>query len=93
MLHRASKLFLPTLRDAPADAEARSHKLLARGGYYGAGAPMATFEHAETYLGKVFNFNGITDVEVVAAEGLAVGPDARQAGIDKAHARIEALPA
>ena len=33
MLHRASKLFLPTLRDAPADAEARSHKLLVRGGY------------------------------------------------------------
>ena len=33
MLHRASKLFLPTLRDAPADAEAVSHKLLVRGGY------------------------------------------------------------
>jgi prolyl-tRNA synthetase len=33
MLHRASKLFLPTLRDAPADAEALSHKLLVRGGY------------------------------------------------------------
>ncbi|MHB1244708.1 MAG: aminoacyl--tRNA ligase-related protein, partial [Gaiellaceae bacterium] len=33
MLHRASTLFLPTLRDAPADAEARSHKLLVRGAY------------------------------------------------------------
>src|SRR5262245_35063952 len=33
MVHRASQLFLPTLRDAPADAEARSHKLLVRGGY------------------------------------------------------------
>jgi prolyl-tRNA synthetase len=30
---RASKLFLPTLRDAPADAEAASHKLLVRGGF------------------------------------------------------------
>jgi prolyl-tRNA synthetase len=30
---RASTLFLPTLRDAPADAEAVSHKLLVRGGY------------------------------------------------------------
>jgi prolyl-tRNA synthetase len=30
---RASQLFLPTLRDAPADAEAASHKLLVRGGY------------------------------------------------------------
>ena len=33
MVARASKLFLPTLRDAPADAEAASHKLLVRGGY------------------------------------------------------------
>ena len=33
MIVRASKLFLPTLRDAPADAEAASHKLLVRGGF------------------------------------------------------------
>ncbi|HEY2325864.1 MAG TPA: proline--tRNA ligase [Gaiellaceae bacterium] len=33
MIARASQLFLPTLRDAPADAEAPSHKLLVRAGY------------------------------------------------------------
>src|SRR5580765_2762868 len=33
MISRASQLFLPTLRDAPADAEALSHKLLVRGGF------------------------------------------------------------
>jgi prolyl-tRNA synthetase len=33
MIARASELFLPTLRDDPADAEAVSHKLLARGGF------------------------------------------------------------
>jgi prolyl-tRNA synthetase len=33
MIHRASRLFLPTLRDAPADADAVSHKLLVRGGF------------------------------------------------------------
>jgi prolyl-tRNA synthetase len=33
MIFRASQLFLPTLRDDPADAEAVSHKLLVRGGY------------------------------------------------------------
>ena len=33
MIARASKLFLPTLRDAPSDAEAVSHKLLVRGGF------------------------------------------------------------
>jgi prolyl-tRNA synthetase len=30
---RASRLFLPTLRDDPADAEAASHRLLVRGGF------------------------------------------------------------
>jgi prolyl-tRNA synthetase len=30
---RASQLFLPTLRDAPADAEAASHRLLVRGAF------------------------------------------------------------
>src|SRR5690348_2534554 len=33
MIDRASKLYLPTLRDDPADAEAASHKLLVRGGF------------------------------------------------------------
>jgi prolyl-tRNA synthetase len=33
MIARATKLFLPTLRDDPADAEAVNHKLLVRGGF------------------------------------------------------------
>src|SRR6185312_4486594 len=33
LIARASQLFLPTLRDAPADADAASHKLLVRGGF------------------------------------------------------------
>src|SRR2546429_3122504 len=33
MIVRASQLFLPTLREAPADADAVSHKLLVRGGF------------------------------------------------------------
>jgi prolyl-tRNA synthetase len=33
MIARQSTLFIPTLREAPADAEAVSHKLLVRGGY------------------------------------------------------------
>ena len=32
-MHRWSKLFIPTLREAPTDAEVASHKLLLRGGY------------------------------------------------------------
>ena len=33
MIARQSQLFIPTLREAPADAEAISHRLLVRGGY------------------------------------------------------------
>ena len=33
MIARQSQLFIPTLRETPADAEAVSHKLLIRGGY------------------------------------------------------------
>jgi prolyl-tRNA synthetase len=33
MIARASQLFLPTLREAPADAETVNHKLLVRGGF------------------------------------------------------------
>ena len=33
MIARQSQLFIPTLREAPADAEAVSHRLLVRGGY------------------------------------------------------------
>ena len=33
MIARASQLFLPTLRDAPAEADAASHRLLVRGGF------------------------------------------------------------
>ena len=44
MIARASKLFLPTLRDAPADAEAASHKLLVRGAFIRqVGAGLFTF--------------------------------------------------
>src|ERR671937_2018951 len=33
MIYRASQLFLPTLREDPADAESPSHRLLLRGGF------------------------------------------------------------
>ncbi|MEO5641429.1 MAG: NAD(P)H-dependent oxidoreductase [Sphingomicrobium sp.] len=66
---------------------------IARGGFYGAGAPAAAFEHGETYLRAAFGFIGITNVETVVAEGLAVGPDHRAAGIAAAEVEITALAA
>jgi FMN-dependent NADH-azoreductase len=64
---------------------------IARGGFYGPGTPTALFEHAETYLRNVFGFLGIPEIEVVSAEGMSVGPDVRQAGINHAQARIAEL--
>ena len=53
---------------------------LTRGGFYGEGSPAAAFEHAETYLKAVFGFIGITP-EFIVAEGLAMGDEARVAGM------------
>ena len=41
------------------------------------------------YLKTVFSFLGLTDVDFVYAEGLAMGPDAEQTALDSAYAQIE----
>jgi len=41
------------------------------------------------YLQTVFNFLGLTDVQFVYAEGLAMGPDADRSGIASAQQQIE----
>ena len=56
---------------------------LARGNVYGEGSPYAAYEHAETLLRSVFGFVG-ADVEVIVAEGLGRGDDARRISIDGA---------
>jgi len=56
---------------------------LARGGFYDSGSPAATLEHLETYLRGVFNFIGIKP-EFVAADGLNISPEHREASIKQA---------
>ena len=56
---------------------------LARGGLYHEGAPAAALEHLESYLRGIFNFIGI-EPEFVAADGLAIGPEQRQAALSLA---------
>lgn len=43
------------------------------------------------YLKLLLGFLGITDIQVVTAEGLAYGPDARTAALQGAQAQIDAL--
>lgn len=66
---------------------------IARGGFYGPGSPTASFEHAESYLRGVFAFFGIDKIEVVAAEGIAVGPEARNAALKQAEEKVASLTA
>jgi FMN-dependent NADH-azoreductase len=56
---------------------------LARGGFYDSGSPAASLEHLESYLRGIFNFIGIKP-EFVAADGLAISPDHREASIKQA---------
>lgn len=60
-----------------------------RGGLYAEG-PAAANEHAESHLRAVFGFVGITP-EFVVAEGVAYGPEPREAAMAAAHAKIGEL--
>lgn len=57
---------------------------LSRGGFYGAGAPAAAGEHLETYLRWVFGFIGVTNVEIIAADGIQVSPEQREKSVAEA---------
>lgn len=63
----------------------------ARGGMY-AGLPHeGAMDHQEAFLKAFLGFIGITDVQVIRAEGVAMGPDATAAALDGAKATIAAL--
>jgi FMN-dependent NADH-azoreductase len=51
---------------------------ISRGGFYGAGTPMAVGEHLESYLRFVFGFIGVTNPEFISADGIQMGPEHRE---------------
>jgi FMN-dependent NADH-azoreductase len=57
---------------------------VSRGGLYGPESPAAAMEHVETYLRSVFAFIGITDPEIIVAEGIMVGPELRDKAVSVA---------
>lgn len=61
-----------------------------RGGVYEAGTPYAAIDFQEAYLRGVFQFLGVTDIQIVRAEGVSMGPAQRDAALAKA---IETIPA
>jgi FMN-dependent NADH-azoreductase len=63
---------------------------LASGGVYSDG-PFKAYDFQETYLRGILGFIGITEVTVVRAEGLALGPDTATKAVADARAKAAAL--
>jgi FMN-dependent NADH-azoreductase len=63
----------------------KAYVLAARGGLY-AGSPADT---QTAYVRSILGFLGITDVEFVYAEGLAISPESREKALAAARARID----
>jgi FMN-dependent NADH-azoreductase len=63
---------------------------IARGGVYTEG-PTKLLDHQEPYLRQLLGFMGVTDVDVVHAERIGFGPEAREASIAGARAHIAGL--
>lgn len=68
----------------------KAYLLLSSGGIYSEG-PAAANDHLEPYLKTVLGFMGITDVTTIRAEGVAHGPEADKAAMEKASAQIRTL--
>ncbi len=66
---------------------------ISRGGFYGANTPSAAAEHLETYLRAVFGFIGVKNPEIIAAEGVQIGPEQREKALTGALQAATALAA
>ena len=64
-----------------------------RGGVYSTTEAMQALEHQESYLKVVLGFFGVTDVRIVRAEGLGMGPDAVAAAFASAANDVKAVTA
>ncbi|ABD87796.1 FMN-dependent NADH-azoreductase [Rhodopseudomonas palustris] len=66
---------------------------ISRGGFYGPDTPMAVGEHLESYLRFVFGFIGITEPDIIAADGIKFSPEHREKAIASALSAVTALRA
>jgi FMN-dependent NADH-azoreductase len=62
-----------------------------RGGVYSHGAPAAGMDFQEPYLRALLGFLGVTDIEFVRAEGLAMSDDHKAQAVGGAIASIGGL--
>jgi FMN-dependent NADH-azoreductase len=64
--------------------------VVARGGVYSQG-PMQALNFQDTYLKAALGLIGLTDIETIAIEGVAFGPDAAAKAVAAAMKRVSAL--
>ncbi len=62
-----------------------------RGGVYSTNPALVGLDHQESYLKTVFAFFGITDVQFVRAEGVAMGEAAKAQALGQADVAIKSL--
>jgi len=62
-----------------------------RGGIYSTTEGGQATEHQESYLKVIFGFFGITDVTFIRAEGIGMGPEAKDKALAGAAKEIEGL--
>jgi len=65
----------------------------ARGGQYSQSEAMTALDHQESFLRTVLGFIGLTDVTIVRAEGVSMGPEIKAQALTAASAQIAQLVA
>lgn len=70
----------------------KAYVVTASGGVFSEG-PAVPLDFQAPYLKQLLSFIGITDIEHVAVEGVAYGPDAAAKSLAAAHAKVETLTA
>jgi len=62
-----------------------------RGGFYSTNDALQALDHQEAYLRTIMGFFGISDVTVIRAEGVAMGPEFRDKALAAAQVEIGRL--
>lgn len=68
----------------------RAILVLASGGVYSDG-PAKAMDHQDTYLRAILGFIGITDIETIRIEGVAMGPEKAAAALENAKRKANML--
>lgn len=66
----------------------KAYIVSSRGGVFGENSPV---DFQEGMLKTIFGFTGVTDVEIIRAEGVNMGPEAKEKALAEAFTQVHAL--